>query len=100
MGVDLDTRLALVGPNGAGKSTLLKLIYGDLIPSEGMIRRHNHLKMARYHQHMHELLEMDLSPLDYMMKQFPEQGEGRDEKGDWKIRNHRQSSNSSNQAVV
>ena len=71
-GVDLDTRLALVGPNGAGKSTLLKLIYGDLIPSEGMIRRHNHLKMARYHQHMHELLEMDLSPLDYMMKKFPE----------------------------
>merc|ERR1712241_1431083 len=64
-------RLALVGPNGAGKSTLLKLIYGDLIPSEGMIRRHNHLKMARYHQHMHELLEMDLSPLDYMMKMFP-----------------------------
>jgi len=71
-GMDLDTRLALVGPNGAGKSTLLKLIYGDLIPSEGMIRRHNHLKMARYHQHMHELLEMDLSPLDYMLKMFPE----------------------------
>merc|ERR1712156_232747 len=70
-GVDLDTRLALVGPNGAGKSTLLKLIYGDLIPTEGMIRRHNHLKMARYHQHLHELLEMELSPLDYMMKMFP-----------------------------
>merc|ERR1711878_188131 len=70
-GVDLDTRLALVGPNGAGKSTLLKLIYGDLIPTEGMIRRHNHLKMGRYHQHLHELLEMDLSPLDYMLKMFP-----------------------------
>jgi len=70
-GCDLDTRLALVGPNGAGKSTLLKLIYGELIPSEGMIRRHNHLKMARYHQHMHEILEMDLSPLDYMLKCFP-----------------------------
>merc|ERR1712061_102165 len=71
-GVDLDTRLALVGPNGAGKSTLLKLIYGDLIPTEGMVRRHNHLKMGRYHQHLHELLEMDLSPLAYMMKKFPE----------------------------
>ncbi|XP_023320986.1 ATP-binding cassette sub-family F member 2 isoform X2 [Eurytemora carolleeae] len=71
-GMDLDTRLALVGPNGAGKSTLLKLIYGDLIPTEGMVRRHNHLKMARYHQHMHELLEMDLSPLDYMLKKFPD----------------------------
>merc|ERR1711997_1372083 len=71
-GVDLDTRLALVGPNGAGKSTLLKLIYGDLIPTEGMIRRHNHLKLGLYHQHLHELLEMDLSPLDYMLKKFPE----------------------------
>lgn len=70
-GMDLDTRLALVGPNGAGKSTLLKLIYGDLIPTEGMVRRHNHLKLGRYHQHLHELLEMDLSPLDYMMKKFP-----------------------------
>merc|ERR1711953_839741 len=70
-GMDLDTRLALVGPNGAGKSTLLKLIAGELHPTEGMIRRHNHLKMARYHQHLHELLEMELSPLDYMMKMFP-----------------------------
>ncbi|CAB4057720.1 ABCF2 [Lepeophtheirus salmonis] len=70
-GMDLDTRLALVGPNGAGKSTLLKLIYGDLIPSEGMIRRNNHLKIGRYHQHLHELLEMDSTPLEYMMKQFP-----------------------------
>merc|ERR1719244_2236134 len=49
-GMDLDTRLALVGPNGAGKSTLLKLIYGDLVPTEGMVRRHNHLKLGRYHQ--------------------------------------------------
>lgn len=38
-GIDLDTRLALVGPNGAGKSTLLKLIYGDLSPTEGMVRQ-------------------------------------------------------------
>ena len=34
-GLDLDSRLALVGPNGAGKSTLLKLVYGELVPSEG-----------------------------------------------------------------
>ena len=32
----------------------------------------SHLKLAWYHQHLHELLEMDLSPLDYMMKKFPE----------------------------
>ncbi|XP_065562666.1 ATP-binding cassette sub-family F member 2-like [Artemia franciscana] len=77
-GIDLDTRLALVGPNGAGKSTLLKLIYGDLIPTTGMIRRNTHLKMARYHQHLHELLDLDLSPLDYMMKTFPDVKEKED----------------------
>lgn len=71
-GIDLDTRLALVGPNGAGKSTLLKLLYGDLIPTEGMIRKNSHLRMARYHQHLHELLDLDISPLDYMMKSFPD----------------------------
>lgn len=47
-GIDLDTRLALVGPNGAGKSTLLKLLYGDLNPTSGMIRKNTHLRIARY----------------------------------------------------
>jgi ATP-binding cassette subfamily F protein 2 len=70
-GLDLDSRLALVGPNGAGKSTLLKLIFGDLIPTEGMVRRNNHLKFGRYHQHLHELLDMDASPIEYMQKEFP-----------------------------
>lgn len=70
-GIDLDTRLALVGPNGAGKSTLLKLLYGDLVPTSGMIRKNSHLRIARYHQHLHELLDLDLSPLEYMMKAFP-----------------------------
>ncbi|KAF6198536.1 hypothetical protein GE061_008284 [Apolygus lucorum] len=71
-GIDLDTRLALVGPNGAGKSTLLKLLYGDLVPTEGMIRKNSHLRIARYHQHLHELLDLDISPLDYMLQSFPD----------------------------
>lgn len=71
-GIDLDTRLALVGPNGAGKSTLLKLLYGELQPTSGMIRKNSHLRIARYHQHLHELLDLDISPLDYMMNAFPD----------------------------
>uniref|UniRef100_A0A1A9WSY0 ATP-binding cassette sub-family F member 2 n=1 Tax=Glossina brevipalpis TaxID=37001 RepID=A0A1A9WSY0_9MUSC len=71
-GIDLDTRLALVGPNGAGKSTLLKLLYGDLVPTSGMIRKNSHLRIARYHQHLHELLDLDASPLEYMMRAFPD----------------------------
>lgn len=71
-GLDLDTRLALVGPNGAGKSTLLKLIFQELQPTEGMIRINSHVRMARYHQHLHEMLELDMSPLDYMLQCFPD----------------------------
>jgi ATP-binding cassette subfamily F protein 2 len=37
-----------------------------------MIRKNSHLRIARYHQHLHELLDMDLSALDYMLKSFPE----------------------------
>uniref|UniRef100_A0A7N0RCU9 ABC transporter domain-containing protein n=1 Tax=Kalanchoe fedtschenkoi TaxID=63787 RepID=A0A7N0RCU9_KALFE len=70
-GVDLDSRVALVGPNGAGKSTLLKLMTGDLRPSEGMVRRHNHLKIAQFHQHLTEKLDMELSALAFMMKEYP-----------------------------
>ncbi|PKU74157.1 ABC transporter F family member 1 [Dendrobium catenatum] len=69
-GVDLDSRIALVGPNGAGKSTLLKLMTGDLIPADGMVRRHNHLRIAQFHQHLAEKLDLEMSALQYMMKEY------------------------------
>lgn len=72
LGIDLDSRIALVGPNGCGKSTFLKLLCGEVMPEDGLIRRHSHLRIARYHQHLHEALDLDLSALDYMMKCFPD----------------------------
>jgi len=77
-GIDLDTRVALVGPNGAGKSTLLKLIDNQLLPTKGQIRRNAHLRMGRYHQHLAEQLDLNLSALDYMMKCFPDVTEKED----------------------
>lgn len=71
-GIDLDTRIALVGPNGAGKSTLLKLIDCELLPTSGQIRRNTHLKIGRYHQHLAEELDLNLTALEFMMKEFPE----------------------------
>ncbi|XP_063964284.1 ATP-binding cassette sub-family F member 2-like [Lytechinus pictus] len=70
-GLDLDSRIALVGPNGAGKSTLLKLLVGELVPTDGLVRKNSHLRIGRYHQHLQDLLDLDMSSLDWMMKCFP-----------------------------
>jgi len=74
-GMDLDTRVALVGPNGAGKSTLLKLLCGELFPTDGRIKKHQHLKFGRFHQHLHEILDMKETALNWMLKTFPEEKE-------------------------
>jgi len=70
-GIDLDSRIALVGPNGVGKSTLLRLLVGTYNPTQGMVRRHQHLRIAWYHQHLTDQLDLELNALDFMMKCFP-----------------------------
>ena len=67
LGVDLDARVAIVGLNGSGKSTLLKLMTGELEPLDGMVKRHNHLKIGMYHQHLADALPMDMNPLEYFV---------------------------------
>ena len=71
-GIDMESRIVLVGPNGAGKSTLLKLIVGENEPTIGEMQKHPKLQIARYHQHSEELLDDKDTPLDFMMKEFPE----------------------------
>lgn len=66
-GVDLDSRVALVGPNGAGKSTLLKLMTGELLPVTGTVRPHAHLRISKFTQHFIDVLDLNLSPLDYFL---------------------------------
>lgn len=72
-GMDLETRVALVGPNGAGKSTLLKLLVGELSPTDGTISKHQHLKIGRYHQHLQDMLDLDLSAMEWMFHCFPKE---------------------------
>lgn len=71
--MDLDTRLALVGPNGAGKSTLLKLLVGELIPTSGQVRRHGHLRIARFHQHLEDQLDFELNGIEFMQREYPDE---------------------------
>lgn len=49
----------------AGKSTLLKLMVGDLMPSEGEVKRHSHLSIARYHQHSVDQLDNSAMVLEF-----------------------------------
>ncbi|KAH1033783.1 hypothetical protein J1N35_045957 [Gossypium stocksii] len=56
-GVDLDSRIAVVVPKGARKSILLKLMTGDLVPIDGM--------------HLAEKLDLEMSALKYIIKEYP-----------------------------
>ncbi|KAK6914197.1 ABC transporter-like, ATP-binding domain [Dillenia turbinata] len=73
VGIDMGTRVAIVGPNGAGKSTLLNLLAGDLTPTEGEVRRSQKLRIGRYSQHFVDLLTMDETPVQYLLRLHPEQ---------------------------
>ena len=72
LGIDLESRIALVGPNGAGKSTLMKLMARVLKPTYGQVSHHSHLRIGYYHQHLTDILDLDMTPLDWMFKQFPD----------------------------
>ncbi|KAG2208952.1 hypothetical protein INT47_011092 [Mucor saturninus] len=71
LGIDMDSRIALVGPNGAGKSTLLKLMDNELVPTGGRIQKHTALKLGKYSQHSNDQLDSSVSAIDYMRNKFP-----------------------------
>ncbi|KAI4091185.1 MAG: hypothetical protein LQ344_004298 [Seirophora lacunosa] len=75
LGVDMDSRTALVGPNGVGKSTLLRLMTGKLSPVSGVVARHTHLKLGLYSQHSAEQLDLTKSALDFVRDKYSEKSQ-------------------------
>ena len=50
----------------------------QLVPTDGVIQKHAHLRIGRYHQHLKDHLDLGLSALKYMMKCYPEEKEEED----------------------
>ncbi|KAL0658746.1 hypothetical protein Bca4012_079331 [Brassica carinata] len=79
LGIDMGTVAALRGnicinqTGTAGKSTLLNLVAGDLVPTEGEVRRSQTLRISRYSQHFVDQLKMEETPVHYLLRLHPDQ---------------------------
>jgi ATPase subunit of ABC transporter with duplicated ATPase domains len=69
-------RWAVMGKNGAGKTTLLKLIAGATGPDSGSVRLGASLLMGYFAQQSLEVLDPDLTIIDQLQKDFPQEGLG------------------------
>jgi ATPase subunit of ABC transporter with duplicated ATPase domains len=69
-------RWCVMGKNGAGKTTLLKMVAGVLPPDAGEVRLGASLKLGYFAQQALEVLDADLTVLEQMQKDFPQEGTG------------------------
>jgi len=70
------TRIGVMGPNGAGKSTFLKLVTHKLTPTDGKITDHPNYTLAYFGQHSTAELNLDMTPIEFMCAQFPDEKPG------------------------
>ena len=64
-------RIALMGLNGQGKSTFIKTLVGDIRPLEGEFYIHPKVQIGYFAQHQLDQLDLDLSPLQTILKITP-----------------------------
>ena len=71
LGLDRDSRIALIGANGAGKSTFLKLIIGELYPTTGYIQRNGNLRFGYFSQHHVDQLKGHMTSVEFLQYKYP-----------------------------
>eukprot|EP01083_Nonionella_stella_P113538 334754_1 len=68
--VHMDSRIGVIGANGVGKSTLIKLMLGLLEPTDGLVERNRHARIAYFTQHHYDQLDLTTSAVEYFLKKF------------------------------
>ncbi len=69
-------RWAVMGKNVAGKSTLLKMIAGAISPDSGSVELGASLTMGYFAQQSLDVLDPELTVLEQLQKDFPQDGIG------------------------
>ncbi len=69
-------RWAVMGRNGAGKTTLLKMIAGASTPDSGSVTLGASLSMGYFAQQSLDVLDADLTVIEQLQKDFPQDGIG------------------------
>src|SRR5439155_23004546 len=69
-------RWAVMGRNGAGKTTLLRMIAGASEPDAGSVRLGASLSMGYFAQQSLDVLDPDLTILEQLQEDFPQDGIG------------------------
>src|SRR3984885_1548011 len=69
-------RWAVMGRNGAGKTTLPKMIAGATKPDAGSVRLGASLNMGYFAQQSLDVLDPELTVIDQLQKDFPQDGLG------------------------
>src|SRR5271165_1911337 len=69
-------RWAVMGRNGAGKTTLLRMIAGAAQPDSGSVRLGASLNMGYFAQQSLDVLDADLTVLEQLQQDFPQDGIG------------------------
>ena len=69
-------RWSVMGKNGAGKTTLLKMIAGATEPDAGRVRLGASLNLGYFAQQSLDLLDPDLTLIEQLQKDFPQDGLG------------------------
>ncbi len=69
-------RWAVMGRNGAGKTTLLKMIAGASLPDAGSVRLGASLNMGYFAQQSLDVLDADLTVMEQLQRDFPQDGFG------------------------